>query len=138
MYYLIKAKYHSLNDRGKNVTKKEEYLVNNCIYHAEAEQKGYEYSSEYQLDDFDVTAVKRSNIREFVNEDDGYDNTIYQATIVDIFLTDDGVEKETKYYVGIYAQDINDATKKVKEYMQQGIQDMRLIKVEETKIQQVL
>ena len=68
MYYHIKIKYNIVNESGKNVTKNEEYLVQNCEFHAEAETKGYEHASTYGFENADVTIVKRSKIRELVNE----------------------------------------------------------------------
>lgn len=141
MFYHIKVKFDALNESGKQVTKKEEYLVKDCLLHAEAESKGYEYASEYQLENYDVTSVKRSNIREFINEEptDGIDWNIYVATIGDIFIDEvSGKEKELKYHVGVYDSSIADATQKVQDYMRQGLNDMRYIAVKETKILGIL
>lgn len=137
MYYHIKVKFDSVNDLGKPVTKIEEYLVKDCLLHAEAESKGYEYASEYQLENYDVTSVKRSNIREFINEEpaEGIEWNIYDVTICDIFIDEvSGKEKELKYHVGVYATSIADATKLVHDYMRQGLNDMKYIAVKETKI----
>lgn len=141
MFYQIKVKFDSINESGKTVTKNEEYLVKDCLLHAEAEQKGYEYTSEYQSDNPDVTSVKRSNIREFINDEptEVFDWNIYVATICDIFIDEvSGKEKELKYHVGVYATSIADATKLVHDYMRQGLNDMKYIAVKETKILGIL
>lgn len=141
MYYHIKVKFDSINESGKTVIKNEEYLVKDCLLHAEAEQKGYEYASEYQFDNPDVTSVKRSNIREFINEEpaEGIEWNIYDVTICDIFIDEvSGKEKELKYHVGVYATSIADATKLVHDYMRQGLNDMKYIAVKETKILGIL
>ena len=108
--------------------------------HAEEEQRGYEYASEYQFNEPDITSVKRSNIREFVNEDPDEDETIiYDAIIADVYINEKtGKEKEMKYHVGVFAQSVSDATKKVYEYMNQGLNDMRFIGVKETKIVEII
>lgn len=140
MFYHIKINYESLNEKGENVNKNEEYLVKDCDLHAEAEQRGYEYASEYQFNEPDITSVKRSNIREFVNEDPDEDETIiYDAIIADVYINEKtGKEKEMKYHVGVFAQSVSDATKKVYEYMNQGLNDMRFIGVKETKIVEII
>jgi hypothetical protein len=140
MFYHIKINYESLNEKGENVNKNEEYLVKDCDLHAEAEQRGYEYASEYQFNEPDITSVKRSNIREFVNEDPDEDETIiYDAIIADIYINENtGKEKLLKYHVGVFAKSMSDATKKVYEYMNQGLNDMRFIGVKETKIVEII
>lgn len=139
MFYHIKMSYGS-NEQGVNVSKNEEYLVKDCELHAEAEQRGYEYASEYQFNDADIVSVKRSNIREFVNEVASEDETIiYDAVIADIYINENtGKEKELKYHVGVFAKSMSDATKKVYEYMNQGLNDMRFIGVKETKIVEII
>ena len=140
MFYHIKLNYDYLNEQGENVNKNEEYLVKDCELHAEAEQRGYEYASEYQFDEPDITSVKRSNIREFVNEVASEDETIiYDAIIADIYINEKtGKEKELKYHVGVFAKSVSDATKKVYEYMNQGLNDMRFIGVKETKVVEII
>lgn len=140
MFYHIKLNYESLNEQGVNVNKNEEYLVKDCELHAEAEQRGYELASEYQLNEPDITSVKRSNIREFVNEVASCDeDIIYDAIIADVYINEKtGKEKELKYHVGVFAKNMDDATKKVYEYMKQGLNDMRFIGVKETKILEII
>ena len=140
MFYHIKLNYEAVDERGANVNKNEEYLVKDCELHAEAEQRGYEHASEYQLNEPDVTSVKRSNIREFVNEVANYDeDIIYDAIIADVYINEKtGKEKELKYHVGVFAKNMDDATKKVYEYMKQGLNDMRFIGVKETKILEII
>lgn len=140
MFYHIKINYESLNEQEESVNKNEEYLVKDCDLHAEAEQRGYEYASEYQFNEPDITSVKRSNIREFVNEVANEDETIiYDAIIADIYINENtGKEKLLKYHVGVFAKSMSDATKKVYEYMNQGLNDMRFIGVKETKIVEII
>ena len=140
MFYHIKINYESLNEQGESVNKNEEYLVKDCELHAEAEQRGYEYASEYQFNEPDITSVKRSNIREFVNEvANENEDIIYDAIIADVYINEKtGKEKELKYHVGVFAKSVSDATKKVYEYMNQGMTDMRFIGVKETKIVEII
>ena len=95
MFYHIKIKYNAIDESGKNVVNNEEFLIQNCELHAEAEQKGFEYASEYQFENPDITHVKRSNIREFINETpDSDSDIIYDAVVADLFINpDNGKEK---------------------------------------------
>ena len=84
-----------------------------------------------------MIAVKRSNVREIVNESEDKEH-YFKATIVDTFTDDNGKEKELKYYVLIRANDLGEATGKANEYMRQGLQDMRLDGIVKTKILELL
>ena len=137
MFYHIKIKYDQLTESGKQVTKTEEYLVDNCELHAEAEDKGYRHIAHYKMENADITHIKRHSIKEVINSEPEGDYSFYDATVADIFLTDDGKEKLNKYHIGLFAKDINDANAIVNEHMQQGY-DMRVIGIKETKILEIL
>ena len=143
MYYEITDRmYYEITDRVKRVkddgTEKEvnERYITDCLTFAEAEQKGMEAYSADNVDG-DVIAVKRSNVREIVNESEDKEH-YFKATIVDTFTDDNGKEKELKYYVLIRANDLGEATGKANEYMRQGLQDMRLDGIVKTKILELL
>ena len=85
-----------------------------------------------------MVAVKRSNVREIVNENEEKQH-YFKATIVDTFIDDKTEkEKELRYYVLIRADDLSEATAKAKEYMRQGLQDMRLDGIVKTNILELL
>lgn len=136
MYYEITDRVKRVKDDGTEKEVNERYITD-CLTFAEAEQKGMEAYSDYNLDG-DVVAVKRSNVKEIVNENEEKQH-YFKATIVDIFIDDKTEkEKELKYYVLIRADDISEATAKTKEYMRQGLQDMRLDGIVKTKILELL
>lgn len=125
MYYELTLK-HDDEQTGKTAT--ERYIIKDCNLFAEAECKGMElYNGEC-----DVTAIRRSLIREFIN-DSSKGESIFYATIVDVFTKDDGSEKELVYKVAVWANDIADAQKTTKEYMEQGLNDMKLKGINQTK-----
>lgn len=135
MYYEGKIKYN--NALGDTV--KEDYLIDGCELHGEAETALYTHISEYGFEDSDVLSVKRTKIMEFVNNEQDTDDYIYYATIASIFLDEKtGKEKETRYIVAVYAKDIDTATKCVNDYMKQGLEDLKLIGIKRTKIVEVL
>ena len=139
MFYHVKVQFTSVNEIGARIKEKHEVLVDNCEFFAEAEQKVLDEFIYAGTGDVEVTNMKRSNIMEFANSPQGGDDeNIYTATIVSIFVEENGKEKETKYHVGVFAKSVNDATSIVQQYMKMGLQDMRLVSVKETKIEQVL
>lgn len=131
MFYEFKVKVTKDTPKGeKEVT--EQYLVD-CLLFAEAECAGmglYDGAG-------DVVAVFRSDIKEIVNE--GVEGKpFYKATIVSEFKKDDGTVKETRHKVLVAADSLQQATAKTQDYMRQGLQDMRLDKVEKTKILEII
>lgn len=134
MYYEMTTKVTRVKDDGTEREESERYITD-CLTFGEAEEKAAEtYSSDNT--DGDVIAVKRSNVREIVNEDEEKEH-YFKATIVDTFI-DDKTEKELRYYVLIRANDLSEATAKANEYMRQGLQDMRLDGIVKTKILELL
>ena len=139
MFYHVKVQFSSVNENGATIKEKHEVLVDNCKLFADAEQKALYEFIYAGVGDVEVTNMKRSNIMEFANSPQGGDDeNIYTATIVSIFVEENGKEKETKYHVGVFAKSVNDATSIIQQYMKMGLQDMRLVSVKETKIKQVL
>lgn len=136
MYYEITDRVKRVKDDGTEKEVNERYITD-CLTFAEAEQKGMEaYSADNT--DGDVVAVKRSNVKEIVNENEEKQH-YFKATIVDTFIDDKTEkEKELRYYVLIRADDISEATAKAKEYMRQGLQDMRLDGIVKTNILELL
>lgn len=139
MFYHVKVQFSSVNEIGAKIKEKHEVLVDNCEFFAEAEKKALDEFIYAGVGDVEVTNMKRSNIMEFVNSPQGgNDKNIYTATIVSIFVEENGKEKETKYHVGVFAKSVNEATSIVQQYMKMGLLDMRLVSVKETKIESVL
>lgn len=135
MYYEMTTKVTRPKDDGTEREVTERYITD-CLTFEEAERKAMET---YAADNAsgDVVAVKRSNVREIVNEGEQKEH-YFKATIVDVFIDDNGKEKELRYYVLIRADDLGEATAKANDYMRQGLQDMRLDGIVKTKILELL
>lgn len=135
MWYEAISKRITIDKKGNDKEISEKYLVNHCELCAEVEQKILEeWNGENRC-----TSVKESNIREFVNNRRNDEDFIFISTIEDIFIDENsGEEKTTKYHVGLFAKTIEEATKIMVEYMNQGLNDMRLTSVKQTKIIDVL
>lgn len=136
MFYELTIEKNMVDAHDITKRIKQKYLTD-CSLFAEAEYKGMNEFSNYNPD---VTNIKRSPIREFVNEAPAIgEYTIYDAVIADVFPNEDtGKEKLIKYHVGVHSTSVEEATKQVQEYMRQGLEDMRFISIKETQIIEVL
>ena len=125
MFYEIKLKVEKENSKGEMKEVVEHFITDVGLF---AEAKGLE-----QYVGCDVISITRSNVVEIVNEkEEG--KPFYKATLIDIFIDDNGNEKETKYYNLVCAKDITEANRLMQEHMRQGLNDMRLDAIQKTKI----
>lgn len=136
MFYEIAIKVNRVQENGKDREVVERYITD-CEFFSEAEAKGMKIYSDYSLKG-DVVGIKRSNVYEIVNEPSIHEEKLFKAKIVSIFVDDSGKEKEQPYHVLVWASDMNDANKKMNEYMRQGMQDLLFKEVKETKFLEVL
>lgn len=127
MFYEIKLKVEKENSKGEMKEVVEHFITDVGLF-AEAEAKGLE-----QYVDCDVISITHSKVVEIVNEKEE-DKPFYKATLIDIFIDDNGNEKETKYYNLVCAKDITEANRLMQEHMRQGLEDMRLDAIQKTKI----
>lgn len=131
MLYEITTKVKKTQEDGSEKEVTERYITD-CELFAEAEHAGMHSYADYQQEG-DVIAIKRSNVREIVNEQDDKDY-YYKATIVTKTIDDKENEKEQKYYVLIRADNLTEAANKANEYMKAGLDDMVLDGIVKTKI----
>lgn len=127
MFYEIKLKVEKENSKGEMKEVVEHFITDVGLF-AEAEAKGLE-----QYVDCDVISITHSKVVEIVNEKEE-DKPFYKATLIDIFIDDNGNEKETKYYNLVCSKDITEANRLMQEHMRQGLEDMRLDAIQKTKI----
>jgi len=127
----------SYEQDGKAV--KEQYIIEHAELFGEVESKLYEEFGNFA--NFGVLSIKTNNkIREVINEKpDGDDECkIFYATICDFFTDDNGKTKEIPYIVVAFAHDMTEAKAAVDQYMRQGLEDMELKAIKETKYLEVL
>jgi hypothetical protein len=134
MIHEVTLKRVVVDSKGNDKEIKENYLVENKVFCAEAEAKMFEYWNA----ECEVTSVRQSKIMEFASQRANDEQEIYLAEVESIFVDEDGEEKATKYVVGLFSISVEEATNMMKEYMRQGIQDMRLVSVKRTKIADLL
>lgn len=128
MLYEIKLKTPKTDKDGVTKDVKEHYIVE-AELHGDAEKIGYNL---YRDEDVDVFAVFRSDVREIINQPNNGEFT-YKATVIDTYTEENGKEKELKYPMLVFADNLNSAVELMNEYLKQGY-DMRLDSVKRVKI----
>lgn len=131
MLYEVIAVSTRPNDKGVMKEYKEQFLVDNCETCSEAELKVLQLFN----GEADCIAIKQSKIREVAYEmEDANEQSYYKVIIRQNFIDDNDKVKELKYPVLIAAHSTLFAIQRGKEYLKQGLDDMFLGDVTETKI----
>lgn len=136
MFYEVTIKVNRVQENGKEKEVIERYITD-CELFAEAEQKGMKEYSDYSVEG-DVIGIKRSNVYEIVNKSENENEKLFKAKIVSIFVDDNEKEKEQPYHVLVWAKDMDNANRNVQEYMKQGLNDLLLREIKETKILDII
>lgn len=131
MIYEGTITYTKVDETGKSVNCKESYVLEDKLSFAEVENFLLNYFGSFE--NVDVVAVKRSNVKEIVNQKVSEQDKIYKATVCDIFLNEDtGKEKELRYDILLFALNIEKAHAFISAYLSQGY-NMVLKSLKETK-----
>lgn len=131
MIYEGTITYTKVDETGKSVNCKESYVLEDKLSFTEVESYLLNYFGSFE--NVDVVAVKRSNIKEIVNQKTSEQDKIYKATVCDIFLNEDtGKEKELRYDILLFALNIEKAHAFISAYLSQGY-NMVLKSLRETK-----
>ena len=136
MFYEANTKVTRLNEKGEEKQVIERYVIQNCETFSEAEERAAKTYA-YDNTDGEVVAIKRSNLYEIVNENANKEK-YFRAKLGSIFVDDNGKEKMTYYHVLLSADNMDEAQKIMKEYMNQGMNDFILLEVKETKYNDVI
>jgi len=134
MYHEVVVTRTIVDKKGFDKSVTEKYYTENKEFLAESEQALMEFWN----GECEVTSVKQSKIREFVNDRLDDEQDIYLCTIESVFIDENEEEKSTKYVVGLFAKSIEEATRIVIEYMKMGIEDMSLTSIKRTKIVELI
>lgn len=137
MLHEVKVSYKKRGDDGNDVIRKESYVVENCDTFSQVEERLFTEFDYSYIDDFDVTDIKRSRIKEIANQRESADDRLFMAELQDTFITDDGAEKEIKYKILFFSTNIDSAMSYINRYIEQGY-DMTLISLKKTKFIDVL
>lgn len=99
--------------------------------------EGVLYDTFNGLSELDVMAIRRSKIKEVANNRQSQDDLLWLAEVRDVFLTNEGNEKEMKYKIIFYAKTFDAAKAFMVEYLAQGY-NMELIGLKLSKFSDVL
>lgn len=136
MIYEAQITYKTTNDKGVEVTRKENYVVLDVDKFGQVETWLFDKFAQTH-DCFDVVAVKRSKIMEVANSSKSDDDLIWCAELQDVFHDDEGNEKYTKYKILLFAKTFDGAKAFISEYAKQGY-DLSLVSLKLTKFVGVL
>lgn len=124
-----------VDDKGIDRNRKESYVLENAISFSDAEDKLLDYGE--GLTAIDVASIKRSKVKEIINTRKSDEEMIFAAELQDVFLNEDGTEKEIKYKVLLFAKTFDEAKAIMSEHIRQGY-SMEIVSIKKTKFDDVL
>ena len=116
----VKVKVARIID-GKTRKRIETYLLDKEFF-SEAEYQVMQALSQEQTDgtveSFEIVSLRQSPVKEVCTQYEGASS--FMATLRDIFLADDGTEKELKYKVLLWADSLSEAMARTNVFSRQG------------------
>ena len=135
MIHEATIEYVAIDENGNDRKVKENYIVDSLGCFTEVEEKLVEDFMSFTA--MDVTAIKRSKVKEIANSRASDDDLIWEATVQDVFHAEDGSEKELKYKILLFSKTFDSAKAFITEYLKQGF-DMSLVSLKLTKFKDVI
>lgn len=133
MYYEVTLKVTKQDNKGNDKEVKENFLIENAELWQEVENRALElYNGEA-----DIVAMKRSSVIEVVNEKKE-DTPIFKAKLISTYIDEKGKGKEKSWVVALFAADMNEANKKMQEYIKQGMEDLTLREIKQTNLLEII
>ena len=132
--YELKLKILKEDKKGNQKEVIESYLADKVELCAEAENKALELCN----GEGDVISIKVAPYKEFINSRENDEQSIYKVKLISIFINDNGEEKETSYYVGCFAEDLNKANSLVNQYVSQGMENLKINAITKTNILDII
>lgn len=135
MIYETTAQFTTIDSNGNERVVKQRFIVKDAEMHGEAEDVTYDECHNHK--DLDVIAVKRSRIKEILNERASDDDCIFMALVADIVVDENGEEKELDYKMAFFAANADAAYTYIKKWLEQGY-NMTLVGLTKTKYVDVI
>lgn len=130
MFIEVKVKVSWVID-NKIKKKLETYIIDKEVF-AEAEYEVMTlltaYKNEGTVEDFEITSLKQSSVKEIITNYQG--DYSFIASLRYMFIQDDGTEKAMKYKTLLWANNISEAMSHTRELTQQGY-DMQIDSLKE-------
>ena len=129
MYFKIKVSNKILDKNGKEKNNLETYFTE-AVHFAEP---GYKVIQEIGTDAEVEDVCMMKNYKPAVNERFSEDNKLFIVKVAEDQLQEDGTYKTIKYIMPAFANDSNQLNQIMKDYISQGLENMRLTTISETK-----
>lgn len=133
----VKVKFDKTQENGLVKKVCEPYLID-AVSFTEAEERITEEMSAYISGEFEVDAVKKSNIDEILFSDDAAADRYYKAKLEFITIDEKSMmEKRSKYSVLAQAASFKDALNRIENGMSGTVSDYAIVSIAETQIMDV-
>jgi hypothetical protein len=129
MYFKIKTSRKTVLESGKEKTIIETYFTD-ALHFADA---GYKVIQEIGTDAEVEDVCMMKNYKPAVNDKFSEDNKLFIVKVAEDQLQEDGTYKTIKYILPAFANDSNQLQQIMKNYIAQGLENMRLTTISETK-----
>lgn len=129
MYFKIKTSRKIVTEQGKEKDLIETYLTD-ALHFADA---GYKIIKAIGTDVDIESVTMMKTFKPAVNDKYSEDNKLFIVKIAEDQLQFDGTFKTVKYVLPAFANDSNELNQIMKDYISQGLENMRLTTISETK-----
>lgn len=136
-YFEVKVKYVAVGDDGKEKKVSELYLIDGMSF-TEVETRIVEKLREMIHNDFNIEAIKKSNITELVESNDGNDDKWFKAKVA--IIDADGItgkERRSNQYFLVAASDVDRALENLQKSLSTYVVPFEIVQVGDSNIMDV-
>lgn len=133
-YFEIKVKYVKVNEDGWEIKVSESYLLDATSF-TESETRIVEKLREMIHGDFNIEAIKKSNITELVESNDGNDDKWFKAKVA--IIDADGIsgrEKRSNQHFLVAASDVDRALENLQKSLSTYVVPFEIVQVGDSNI----
>lgn len=133
-YFEVKVKYVAVGDDGKEKKVSELYLIDGMSF-TEVETRIVEKLREMIHNDFNIEAIKKSNITELVESNDGNDDKWFKAKVA--IIDADGItgkERRSNQYFLVAASDVDRALENLQKSLSTYVVPFEIVQVGDSNI----
>lgn len=133
-YFEVKVKYTAVGGDGKEKKVSELYLIDGMSF-TESETRIVEKLREMIHGDFNIEAIKKSNITELVESNDGNDDKWFKAKVA--IIDADGIsgrEKRSNQYFLVAASDVDRALENLQKSLSTYVVPFEIVQVGDSNI----
>lgn len=133
-YFEVKVKYVAVGDDGKEKKVSELYLIDGMSF-TEVETRIVEKLIEMIHNDFNIETIKKSNITELVESNDGNDDKWFKAKVA--IIDADGItgkERRSNQYFLVAASDVDRALENLQKSLSTYVVPFEIVQVGDSNI----